>query len=235
MASATPPNPATCQSTFEQGVALSLNLWPALTLAVQNNWGGPDSSDKRDWFAGAVVELFPDVSRLTPAQLQSKTTTSTTSSSSSQPTQPSAATAAAQNGSTSSNAVVEEPDQEDVETVLLQVMLDEFEVNVDDDSAFEVAEQVVRMRGECLRGKFDEVDALRRRWEGKKGGNNKVVFKKVEDQDEDTDWDTDDDDEEEEEDEGDVEMGDAPPPPRREREEPEVDADGFTTVSRKKR
>ncbi|KAJ4293751.1 rRNA accumulation- protein [Collariella sp. IMI 366227] len=97
MASTSAPSPATCQTNFEQSVAITLHLWPALTLAVQNNWGGPDSSDKRDWFAGAIVDLFPD---------------------------------------------------EDVEAVLLQVMLDEFEVNVDDDSAFEVAEQVVRLRGE---------------------------------------------------------------------------------------
>jgi len=192
---------------------------------VQNNWGGPDSADKRDWFAGAVVELFPDVSALSPAQLAHKT---------SQPQQTSQAQQAqsqSQNGGGSAAGGGEEADQEDVEAVLLQVMLDEFEVNVDDDSAFEVAEQVVRVRGECLRGRFDEVDALRRRWEGKKGG--KVVFQEVADEDGDTDWDTDDDEEE-----GDVEMGDAPElavQARREREEPEVDEEGFTTVTRKKR
>ena len=189
---------------------------------MQNNWGGPDSADKRDWFAGAVVELFPDVSALTPAQLAYKT---------SQQQQPQQAQSQSQNGGGSA-AGGEEADQEDVEAVLLQVMLDEFEVNVDDDSAFEVAEQVVRVRGECLRGRFDEVDALRRRWEGKKGG--KVVFQEVADEDGDTDWDTDDDEEEEE----DVEMGDAPElavQARREREEPEVDEEGFTTVTRKKR
>ena len=144
---------------------------------MQNNWGGPDSADKRDWFAGAVVELFPDVSTLTPAQLASKI--------SSQQTQPQAQAQQGQGqqgqgqGQSQNGAgtAVEEADQEDVEAVLQQVMLDEFEVNVDDDSAFEVAEQVVRLRGECLRGRFDEVDALRRRWEGRKGG--KVVFKEV--------------------------------------------------------
>jgi len=117
-------------------------------------------------------------------------------------------------------------------------MLDEFEVNVEDDSAYEVAEQVVRMRNECLRGKFDEVEALTRRWEAKKGKSEKVevVFKKGDDQD-DTDWDTDDDEEDEEEAE-DAEMGDAPAlvnAPRKEKEEPEVDEDGFQKVTRKKR
>ncbi|KAK3381345.1 Pre-rRNA-processing protein TSR2-domain-containing protein [Podospora didyma] len=198
------PSPATCQSNFEQGVAIALNLWPALTLAVQNHWGGPDSADKRDWFAGAIVELFSDLSKLpalpTPAQLQESDS---------------------------------EPEQVDVETVLLQVMLDEFEVNVDDESAFEVAEQVMRVRNECLRGKFDEVEALRRRWGG--GDKKKVVFREVESQDDDadTDWDTDDSGSDDDED---VEMSDAPaaPPPKERKASPEVDEDGFTKVSRKK-
>ncbi|KAF2680781.1 hypothetical protein K458DRAFT_421113 [Lentithecium fluviatile CBS 122367] len=29
-----------------------------LTVAVTNQWGGPDSSDKRDWLAGQISELF---------------------------------------------------------------------------------------------------------------------------------------------------------------------------------
>ncbi len=110
-------------------------------------------------------------------------------------------------------------------------MLDEFEVNVDDDSAFELAEQVVRLRGECVRGRFDGVEALRVRWEGRAG--KKVVMQQAENnEDEDTDWDSEDD---EEDGEGDVEMGEAPPALVRTREEPEVDEEGFTKVTRKKR
>ena len=45
-------------SKFEQGLTLIINTWQALTLAVQNQWGGPDSSDKRDWMCGAVADLF---------------------------------------------------------------------------------------------------------------------------------------------------------------------------------
>lgn len=33
-------------------------MWPALTFAVQNTLGGPQSAEKRDWFAGAISELF---------------------------------------------------------------------------------------------------------------------------------------------------------------------------------
>lgn len=35
-------------------------MWPALTFAVQNTLGGPQSAEKRDWFAGAISELLED-------------------------------------------------------------------------------------------------------------------------------------------------------------------------------
>ncbi|KAK1832399.1 Pre-rRNA-processing protein TSR2-domain-containing protein [Podospora conica] len=211
MSSTEPPSQATCQSSFEQGVALALHLWPALTLAVQSNWGGSDSEDKRAWFAGAIVDLFPDLATK-PAPNPTATTTA----------------AAAEDDD-------DEPDAVEVETVLLQVMLDEFDVNVDDDSAYEVADQIVRVRAECARGKFDgELAGLQRRFDARGGTKVVGVFKKGEDDDAETDWDTDDDeDDEDDSDAGDVPMGDAPP--KKEKEEPEVDEEGFTKVSRRKR
>ncbi|KAK3333950.1 putative 20S pre-rRNA protein [Cercophora scortea] len=223
MATSTPTTgPATCQSNFEQGVAFALHLWPALSLAVQNKWGGHDSESKRDWFAGAIVDLFSDLTTLSPStllQLQQPNPQQSTSTT-----------------TTTSNAI-DEPDQADVESVLLQVMLDEFEVNVDDDSALEVAEQVMRVRGECIRGRFDEVEKLRGRFASKIGGGEKVqaMFKEVEAKDEEGEWDTDEEDDEDEEDDSeDDEMTDAPPlVARKEKEAPEVDEDGFTKVKRK--
>jgi pre-rRNA-processing protein TSR2 len=53
-----PPTPAQLQSAFDHGIWYALSLWPALHVAVQNSWGGADSSEKRDWFAGAVSDLF---------------------------------------------------------------------------------------------------------------------------------------------------------------------------------
>ncbi|KAI9743036.1 MAG: hypothetical protein M1818_003331 [Claussenomyces sp. TS43310] len=185
------PTQEKAQSYFELGISLSLCLWPALTLAVQNHWGGPDSADKRDWFSGAVVSLFderPDT------------------------------------------------DLEDVETVLLQVMQDEFEVAVDDESAFEVAEQIVRLRRDCGRGNFGEVEALQSRW-NRKAGHAGDVFQKVErdEAEDDTDYDSDDLDVTDDEDEDkDIEMSDAPAP--KEKPAPQIDEDGFTkVVSKKKR
>lgn len=202
----------TRQARFEQGVALSLNLWPALSLAVQNNWGGPDSADKRDWFAGEVADQFPPLTSSSAAANGSGTTTSQ---------------AQAQ------GAEKEEPDAEYLEELILQVMLDEFEVNVDDDTAFDVAAEIVRLRGQCARGQFDEVDRLLERWQARKG--EKVHFKHGEDQDGETDWEDDDD----EDGDSDDDMEEAPAlvesaAPKKEKAPPEVDDDGFTKVTRKR-
>ncbi len=93
-----PSVPLTLSAQIDLLVALHLWSWPALTLAIQNNWGGSPqvSKDKRDWLAGAVSELLTS----SPPQLA---------------------------------------DVGDLEEVLLQVMTDEFEIVVDDDSAEEVA------------------------------------------------------------------------------------------------
>ncbi|KAF2641008.1 hypothetical protein P280DRAFT_489509 [Massarina eburnea CBS 473.64] len=50
--------PAQAQAKFELGIWHTLFNWPILTVAVTSGWGGPDSSDKRDWLAGQVSELF---------------------------------------------------------------------------------------------------------------------------------------------------------------------------------
>lgn len=46
------------QKRFELGACMALYSWDNLTTAVDNQWGGGDSADKRDWMVGAVVELF---------------------------------------------------------------------------------------------------------------------------------------------------------------------------------
>lgn len=194
------------QSSFEQAVAYALHLWPALTLSVQSGWGGPDSADKRDWFAGAIVDLFPEFTDGAPSQAPKA-------------------------------SAPEEPDMEEVETVLLQVMIDEFDVNVDDDSGMEVAGQIIRARAQCAVGQSDEVDVLRGRFENLKGKKVDQMFKKAEDADQDTDWESDSEDDDEDEGGADVDMGEAPPlaSAPKDKEAPQVDEDGFTMVSKKKR
>ena len=125
----------------------------------------------------------------------------------------------------------------DVEARLLQIMDDEFDTIVDDGSAYEVAEQTVRVYRECARGVFRDVDALARRWEAVRGQKVSRLFKQGEPVDQETDGSSEDDDEDEDED-NDVDMGDAPPAlvaVPKERPPPEVDDDGFTKVTKKKR
>ncbi|OLL25643.1 Pre-rRNA-processing protein TSR2 [Neolecta irregularis DAH-3] len=103
---------------FELGVALILYKWTVLRVAVENHWGGPDSGDKRDWLAGAVVDLFEDGSQVC---------------------------------------------EEDVEARLLQVMQDEFNVDVDDDSACENARDIMIIYQECRQGNYEPVTKLQLR------------------------------------------------------------------------
>jgi pre-rRNA-processing protein TSR2 len=55
------------QEKFDLGIWYALFNWPTLTVAIQNQWGGPDSSEKRDWLAGAISEQF-DSDPLTEAE-----------------------------------------------------------------------------------------------------------------------------------------------------------------------
>ena len=186
-----------CKVQFELGVTLSLFFWPSLSLAVANNWGGPDSKDKREWFAQTTIDLLnenPDA------------------------------------------------DGEWIETFLLQVMLDEFEVNVDDESGYEVAEQILRLRRDCAKGDFREVVAMKEKWD-RKGGKSEDVGKMFEKRERNEEEDETDGSEEEDEDgdedkdeDEDVDMDEAPPLVRvKEPFVPEVDEDGFTKVMKKKR
>ena len=160
---------------------------------MQNSWGGPESSEKRDWFAGAVSDLFhasPDA------------------------------------------------DVDYVEEFLLQVMNDEFEVNVEDGSGEEVAAKMVGLRKMTLQGDFALVDEMYAKWaeRQRKGGGEAVAIQHVVrgEQDDDTDWDSGDGDSDEDE-----EMDDAEAPAlarvSKEKIQPRIDEEGFTEVVGKKR
>ncbi|KAF2438011.1 pre-rRNA-processing protein TSR2 [Karstenula rhodostoma CBS 690.94] len=190
---ATTPAPAAlseqAQANFDLGIWHTLFNWPTLTVAVQNQWGGPDSSDKRDWLAGAVSDLF------------------------------------ASNPAT---------DQEDVEVMLLQVLEDEFGVRLEDETEVGVARDIVAIKSEVHEGNFATVDALKARWESRKGKEVSTGSVQVKEVEHEAEWDSV--DEETDEDEDDV-MRDAPAvaAPPREKPAREVDEDGFTKVAGKKR
>ncbi|KAK4945785.1 rRNA accumulation-related protein [Elasticomyces elasticus] len=134
----------------------------------------------------------------------------------------------------------------DLEEVLLQVMVDEFEVVVDDGSAEEVARNIWAGITKLKSGDTGGLEDLYNKWQEKqkKGGEKVVGIVRGEDKEaEDTDWDEDDDDEEGEwngfPDRADVDMDDAPPlvdaSKPKQKLEPEVDDEGFTKVVGKKR
>lgn len=123
---------------------------------------------------------------------------------------------------------------------MLQVMNDEFDVNVEDGSGEEIAAKIVGLRKLTLQGDFGMVDEMYSKWHERqsKGGGGKINFQHVirDDEDDNTDWDSDDIDEEDEDD--DVEMGEAPALVKapKEKVQPKVDDEGFTeVVSRKRR
>ncbi|MCJ1375895.1 hypothetical protein MMC20_007133 [Loxospora ochrophaea] len=183
---ALPLSPAKIQAKFDLAIALTLASWPALSLAVQNSWGGPQSSEKREWFAGAISDLM---------------------------------------------AATPDADVDYVEEFLLQVMNDEFEVNVEDDSAEKIAAKIVGLRKLTLMGDVATVDEMYREWQEKqRTGGGREQFQEVvrEEGDDDTDWDSEDED---------IDMQEPPQLVKAQKEKaaPEVDEDGFTKVIGKKK
>ncbi len=119
--------------------------------------------------------------------------------------------------------------------MILQVMNDEFEVNVEDGSAWEVAVGIMRLRKECGEGRFGGVDELWERWVEKGGKGVEGVFRKVEVPEGEEEWDSEEDGEEDGEGE-DVDMEEAPAlVETKEKIVREVDDEGFTKVVGKKR
>ena len=127
-----------------------------------------------------------------------------------------------------------------VEEFLLQVMNDEFDVNVEDGSGEEIAAKMVGLRKMTLQGDFAMVDEMHAKWtERQKKGGDAVRFQHVVrgEQDDDTDWDSGDEDTDEDEEMDDAPMDDTPALAKASKEkiQPRIDEEGFTEVVGKKR
>jgi pre-rRNA-processing protein TSR2 len=61
-ASISPAAPATItaegRAAFEEGARHLFQRWTALNLAVEQQWGGPDSAGKAAWLVGEAVQWF---------------------------------------------------------------------------------------------------------------------------------------------------------------------------------
>lgn len=126
-----------------------------------------------------------------------------------------------------------------LEEFLLQVMNDEFDVNVEDNSGEQVAAKIVGLRKMTLQGDFRIVDEMYARWvERQKKGGEVVKMQHVAGDEDDDHTDSDSGDEESDADEdGDVAMDEAPPLVKipKEKVQPKIDDEGFTEVAGKKR
>ncbi|KAK4619434.1 Pre-rRNA-processing protein TSR2 [Fulvia fulva] len=195
---ALPPTPEQLQSAFDNSIWYLLSLWPILHDAVSNGWGGPESTDKRDWFAGAISDLL---------------------NSRKEPDGPGT-------------------DQEDMEVFLLQIMQDEFDCFVEDESEVKVAGEILlvwkRMREERS---LDAAREVEHRYRNRGQMRSSIKVQEVnQDLGEDEEWDGFEDEEGD-----DAEMGEPEEAPRlvpatvRERVEPVVDDDGFMKVAGKRK
>ncbi|CAK7219299.1 rRNA accumulation-related protein [Sporothrix bragantina] len=205
------PSRQFCQDTFESAVAMSLQLWQPLSFAVESNLGGGDGADKRDWFAGAIAELFEEAWASAPI---SSSTTSTVAEDLLMDTE----ARLLQIMDDEFDTVVDDGSAYDVAndivTLWTQCRRGQF-----------AGSDALRQRWESLRGK-----SVRGAFQAGKAPDEDTAWQTDDDDDED------DDDEDDEDGDDDVDMDEAPElVASRAKPEPEVDEDGFTTVTRKKR
>lgn len=131
-------------------------------------------------------------------------------------------------------------DAEDIESIVMQVMQDEFDVRLEDQSEEQLATDILRWRRTCFElgpEGWERVEEMRRKWEEKQSGKTaKVEIVEGNTDDREDEW----------SDESDAEEGgvgidadavmEEAPPMLVEKREPEVDEDGFTkVVGRRKR
>ncbi|EJS42633.1 tsr2p [Saccharomyces arboricola H-6] len=178
------------QARFELGVSMMVYKWDALDVAVENNWGGPDSAEKRDWITGVIVDLF-------------------------------------KNEKVVDVALIEE--------TLLYAMVDEFETNVEDESALPIAMEIINIYNDCFNLNYNKVEKLYLEWEEKQKTKKSKRVIHVEGNDDDDDDDDDDDGDDYDDEDEDEEMDEAIPDLVSTKPEPVVDDDGFELVQPKGR
>ena len=193
---------------FARGTLARLALWPALRLAVHASWGGPASTEKQRWLAGVLVDQFEPFIVAPPTPLPTPSRT---------------------------GSAPPPPDDVYVEELLLQIMADEFDVALEDDSAAAVAKDIVKLFEAVCAGDETFVKELEAQADKVKGkvpkyemgvGSESGSGSEREDEDED----------------GEGEESEGEPAPQllnhsepRTREEPQVDEEGFTMVKTKGR
>ncbi|WRT63893.1 uncharacterized protein IL334_000819 [Kwoniella shivajii] len=196
---------------FARGTLALLDLWPALTIAVNEQWGGTESSAKKTWLASTLIDEFETRAPLIPTTETSTTPVVDPKSASDPPL-----------------------DIDEIADLLHQIMSDEFDANLEDGSIDAVASDLVRLWKDVLGpNPLVLVEALEKKAEEVKKSGVKASVGQGGSLSESEGEDDDDDDYEDE----DVDMDQAPQlvesQKPKEKEEPIVDDDGFTLVQKK--
>ncbi|CUS20194.1 LAQU0S01e01112g1_1 [Lachancea quebecensis] len=176
------------EARFELGVSMMVYKWDALSIAVENGWGGPESAEKRDWVTAVIVDLFK------------------------------------------SEKIV---DVTLIEETLLYAMADEFDTNVEDDSALPIAAGIVEIYKQCDAQDFSTVEKLYLEWTEKQ--KNKEGKRIVQVEEDPLNPDASESEEEEEDVEFEIEDSMAVDEMTENNTEPVVDEDGFELVQKKGR
>lgn len=177
------------QARFELGVSMMIYKWGALDVAVENQWGGPDSAEKRDWITAIIVDLFK------------------------------------------TEKVVETIL---IEETLLYAMVDEFDTNVEDDSAVFIANGIIELYKQCQALDYSTVESLYLAWQEKqKNKSNKRVVQVKDDPLNPDVSDSEDEEDYDEEESQDVDMD--VDEQQQTNPEPIIDEDGFEVVQKKGR
>ena len=199
---------------FARGLLAIFDLWPALTIAVREEWGGPESADKRTWMASTIIDEFESRASYLPSPTEDAPQIVDPSTFNDPPL-----------------------DLDDIADMINQMISDEFEANIEDGSIDAVSSDIVRLWRDILKPATGAtpntiVDALERK-AGEVKGKGVQATKgdglQMVDGDSDSEWDDEEDDDE-------MEVDEAPPlvpATERERQEPIVDDDGFTLVQPK--
>lgn len=173
------------QAKFELGVCMAIYKWEELNTAVVNQWGGPNSNDKRDWISGIVIELFNE--KVVDIQL--------------------------------------------IEETLLYAMVDEFDTEIDNDSALEIGALVMKFYKDVGLKQYQQIDSFYEAWQAKQGvKSNAPIIEVGEDPNNPDVSDSEDDDENEVNIVDDDDAMDVDQP-----KAPVVDDDGFELVQKKGR
>ncbi|CDZ98497.1 Uncharacterized conserved protein [Phaffia rhodozyma] len=219
---------------FARGVWSLFLLWPALRLAVAQEWGGPESKEKRLWFASTIVDEFESRHLKHSTSTPALTPPSATATTSIAPVSSvvSSESITAELAATSLSTLVPPPFGLDLDTLsdlLFDILLEEFETDTEDGSTEQIAKQLLVLWSAAVN--LDESLVKQLEIEAEKVSKSKVQASQG------AGGDDEDDDEDGSDDYSDMSEGeDERPPtlvPAAVKEEPEIDEDGFTMVKGK--